>query len=89
MVFKYNDKALKLLKYDIENRQKKDLMTFEKACYFVENLNLRRVIIPIDVLLDINGIYIGIVMDYYDNLFDSKKKIHVFIKNQEILLVEI
>lgn len=49
-------------------------MTFEKACYFVENLNLRRVIIPIDVLLDINGIYIGIVMDYYDNLFDSKKK---------------
>ena len=50
-VFRFNNKALKLLKYDISLRKEKDLMTFAKATYFLDELNLKRIVKPIDILL--------------------------------------
>ena len=73
-VFKYGDFALKLLKYDIEGRSKAKLMTFEKASYFCQNLKLKRVEAPRDVLLDRNGVFSGYVMRCVDNLASDKFK---------------
>ena len=73
-VFRFNNKALKLLKYDISLRKEKDLMTFAKATYFLDELNLKRIVKPIDILLDEEGIYTGYVMNYLDDVTDSKKK---------------
>lgn len=73
-VFRFNDKALKLLKYDISLRKEKDLMTFAKATYFLDELTLKRIVKPIDLLLDDEGTYTGYVMDYLDDVTDSKKK---------------
>ena len=50
-VFGYGDLALKTLKYDIDQRKEKNLMTFEKAKYIITELSLRRVSQPIDILL--------------------------------------
>lgn len=68
LVFKLGDKALKLLKYDIKLRKDKGLMTFDKALYFKSNLDLKRVVQPRDILLDEDGIYVGYVMDYLQDL---------------------
>ena len=67
-VFKFNDKALKLLKYDISLRKEKNLMTFSKATYFLDELDLKRIIKPIDILLDSEGVYTGYVMEYLDDV---------------------
>lgn len=75
-VFKYgDDKALKLLKYGIEGRKDKSLMTFEKCLYFVDELNgLKRIVTPCDILLDSSGVYTGYVMHLLDDVtLDSKK----------------
>ena len=48
IVFRYGDKALKLLKYDVTLRRKKGLMTYDKAIAFSDNLDLRRITNPID-----------------------------------------
>ena len=74
MVFRYNDKALKILKYDINLRKERKLMTFEKALYFKNNLNLKRIEKPRDILLDSVGVYTGYVMNFLDDItLDSKK----------------
>lgn len=73
-VFKYQNRVLKLLKYNIETRKNKNLMTFDKAIYFEKNLILKRITTPIDSMLDINGIYIGPVMEYLDDVTSEKKK---------------
>ncbi len=73
-VFKFNNKALKLLKYDISLRKEKNLMTFPKAVYFLDELNLKRITKPIDILLDSEGVYAGYVMDYLEDVTDKKKK---------------
>lgn len=74
IVFRLNDKALKILKYDIDLRKEKNLMTFSKATYFLDELNLRRIVKPIDILLDSEGIYTGYVMDYLEDVTSTKKK---------------
>ena len=73
-VFRFNNKALKLLKYDISLRKEKDLMTFAKATYFLDELNLKRIVKPIDKLLDDDGSYTGYVMDYLEDVTNPKKK---------------
>lgn len=67
-VFGYGDLALKTLKYDIDQRKEKNLMTFEKAKYIITELSLRRVSQPIDILLTQDGIYTGYVMKKYDDV---------------------
>ena len=73
-VYRFNDRALKILKYDIKLRKEKRLMTFDKAIYFRNKLNLERIVHPIDILLDEDGIYTGYVMKYVDNLSSEKKR---------------
>lgn len=73
-VFRYGDKVLKVLKYDINERKTKGLMTFDKAIYFQEELNLKRIAAPIDTLLDEDGVYVGYVMNYLDDVTSYKKK---------------
>lgn len=73
-IYRFHDYALKILKYDIKLRKKRGLMTFEKATYFRNHLNLQRITQPIDVLLDEDGVYTGYVMRYVDDLTSVKKK---------------
>ena len=68
IVYRYGDLVFKLLKYDIHERKAKDLMTFEKATYFIHNLRLNRITQPIDILLDSDGMYTGYVMRYFDDV---------------------
>lgn len=73
-IYRFNDQALKILKYDIKLRKEKGLMTFDKASYFRNNLNLQRITQPVDILLDTDGVYTGYVMDYIDDLTLAKKR---------------
>lgn len=67
-VFRFNAKALKILKYDYKVRRDRDLMTLDKALYFRDNLRLRRIACPIDVFFDEEEKFAGYVMDYYDDV---------------------
>lgn len=71
-VYRYKNKALKLLKQDVITRKNKGLMTYEKAIYFQDKIDLKRILKPIDTMLDENGIYVGYVMDYCDNSYNSE-----------------
>lgn len=73
-IFRFNDRALKILKYDINLRKERGLMTFDKVIHFKDNLKLQRITQPTDFLLDSDGIYTGYVMDYIDNLASEKKR---------------
>ena len=73
-IFRFNNQVLKILKYDINLRKQKGLMTFDKASYFKNNLKLQSITQPTDILLNSDGIYIGYVMDYIDNLASEKKR---------------
>ena len=78
-VFKFNNKALKLLKYGISLRKEKGLMTFAKAVYFQEELDLKRFTKPIDILLDEEGVYSGYVMEYLEDVTkDDKKNLPIY-----------
>ena len=68
IVYKYDSLALKILKYDIEERKEKGLLSFEKANYFVNECMTKRITMPTDILLDENGIYAGIVMECIDEI---------------------
>ena len=72
IVYRYDDLVFKVLKYDIDIRKTKDLMTFEKATYFVNNLHLNRIAQPIDTLLDSDGVYTGYVMKFFDDVTKDK-----------------
>lgn len=72
-VYKYRELALKLLKYDIEQRKEKGLLSFEKANYFVNECMTKRITMPQDILLDESGIYTGIVMECIDKVEDSSR----------------
>lgn len=74
IVFRYGDKALKLLKYDVTLRRKKGLMTYDKAIAFSDNLNLKRITNPIDTFSDVDGNFIGYVMNYLDAVNVHKKE---------------
>lgn len=71
-VYKYKNFVLKLLKYDLEIRKRKGLMTFDKALFFQEELRLLRIARPIDILLDSDGNYTGYVMKYLEDLSNPK-----------------
>lgn len=73
IVYRYNNLVFKVLKYDIDKRKEKDLMTFEKATYFANNLNLTSITTPIDILLDSDGVYTGYVMRYFDDVTKNEK----------------
>ena len=73
-VFRFNNKALKLLKYDISLRKEKRLMTFTKAVSFQDELDLKRFAKPTDILLDEEGVYSGYVMDYLEDVTSEDKK---------------
>ena len=74
IIFRFNNKALKILKYDITLRKEHGLMTFEKVLYFKDCLNLQRITQPTDILLDQDGVYTGYVMPYIEDLTSLKKK---------------
>lgn len=76
VVYRYDDLVFKLLKYDIDLRKQKDLMTFEKAYYFMENLDLKRIAQPIDVLFDSDGKYTGYVMRFLDDVTKDSHSPH-------------
>lgn len=40
-------------------------MTYEKAIYFQDKLDLKRILKPIHITLDEDDIYVGYVMDCY------------------------
>lgn len=71
IVYLYGDSVLKILKYDIKRRKEKDLMTFEKANYFLTNLSLKRIAQPRDVILNSDGVYVGYVMKYFEDITKS------------------
>ena len=75
LVYKYNDDiVVKILKHDVEERKIKNLMTFQKANYFCENLKLKRIAVPIDMALDSDGIYTGYAMKFLDDLSKMDEK---------------
>lgn len=73
IVYKYKDLALKYLKYDIELRKERNLMTFDKVNYLIENLNMNRITAPTDILLNEDGIYVGYAMPFIDDLSSDKR----------------
>ena len=73
-VFRFNNKALKLLKYDINLIKEKGLMTFSKVSYFQERLDVKRIAKPTDILLNEDGVYSGYVMDYFEDVTSKDKK---------------
>ena len=46
-------------------RKNNGLMTYEKAIYFQDKLDLKRILKPIHIMLDEDDIYVGYVMDCY------------------------
>jgi len=72
IVYRYNDDyALKVLKYNTQERKDRNLMTFDKAIYLKENLKLRRITNPKDILLDTDGNYAAYMMDYKDDVIKA------------------
>jgi len=49
-------------------------MTFEKTCYFKQELDLKRITMPIDIMLDEDGVFAGYVMKYLEDITLDKKK---------------
>ena len=73
VVYQYGDLVFKILKYDIARRKERDLMTFEKATYFVNELKLKRITQPMDILLNSDGVYMGYVMGYLEDVRENPK----------------
>ena len=67
-VYKHKNLALKLLEFDNKTREENGRLDFEKARYFIEEVRTKRIWFPIDILLDTNGIYSGIVMNLIDKI---------------------
>ncbi len=75
VVFRYKDKVIKLFRQDINYRKENKLMTLDKALYFKNELNLKRIAQPIDMLLDSDGIYSADAMNYLEDVtLDNKNK---------------
>lgn len=66
-VYRDGDMAYKVLKHDIDERREKGLMSFDKVRTFQE-LDVKRIIKPTDVLIDEDGRYAGYVMRYFEDL---------------------
>ena len=74
IVFQDGDKCLKLLKYDVGERREMGLMSFDKALYFQDELNLKRIEKPYDILFDSDGVYAGYVMRYLNDVTLESKR---------------
>lgn len=78
IVYKYGNLVLKIIKYDMNYRSQKVLMTFKKAVYFKDKLDLKRITQPIDILFDYNGFFSGYVMRYVEDVTILEKNIGDF-----------
>ena len=87
-VFKYNQLALKILKFDNKTREQKGQLDFEKAQFFVREIKNKRINFPIDILLDENGIYSGIVMNLISLLDPSQIDLSQFSMDDLFLFIE-
>lgn len=93
-LYLYEKLALIILKYDNETRKKRGRMAFDKVTYFIQELKTKRITFPKDILLDENGIYCGIVMDYLDkrnenNLCLSQFQVDALVQFVEELILDI
>lgn len=70
-VYKFEDKALKIVKYDQETREKKGLMTLEKILYFIEKCHMRRMTNPKEILNYTDGQFSGYSMKYVETTSKS------------------
>lgn len=69
IIYRYGDDAIKELKYDIETRKKLGLMTFEKLQFFINwSKEFKRLVFPVDILLDEDGVYCAYVMDFIEQV---------------------
>ncbi len=75
LLFRHNDKVLKILKDDFSNPNTINLsMNYDKLLYFKDNLHLSRITNPTGVLYNVYGKYIGYTMDYLDDVVKHSKK---------------
>ena len=75
ILFRHNDKVLKILKDDFSNPNTYNLsMNYDKVLYFKDNLHLSRITNPTGVLYNVYGKYIGYTMDYLDDVVKHSKK---------------
>lgn len=68
------DRVIKILKDNIELQKKCNKMTYEKVIKFMDNLDLKRIVQPRDIVYNKDGIYVGYTMDYIEDVTSSKKK---------------
>ena len=87
-VFKYNQLALKILKFDNKIREKNGQLDFEKAQFFVREVNAKRINFPNDILLDENGIYSGIVMNLIPSLSPNQIDLRQYAMDDLFLFIE-
>lgn len=88
IVYRYNKLALKLLKYDNKTREQKGQLDFEKATHFVKFLNPKRIAFPQDILLDEDGTYVGIVMQYLELIKQKNIDLTTFDMNDLLCFME-
>ena len=74
IVYRYGDKVVKVLKYDLATRKDKGLMTFDKAVTLADEFDGKRFVKPEDILLDEDGSYCAYSMDFLDDVTLEKKK---------------
>ena len=75
IVLKLNEeKVIKILKDNIELEKELNKMTYEKVIKFMDDLDLKRIIQPRDILYNKDGVYVGYVMDYVPDITSEKYK---------------
>ncbi len=74
IVYRYGNKVVKVLKYDLATRKDKGLMTFDKAVTLADEFEGKRFVKPDDILLDEDGSYCAYSMDFLDDVTLEKKK---------------
>lgn len=74
-------RAIKILKDSIELQKNNNKMTYEKVIKFINNLDLNRIVKPKDIIYNRDGIYVGYVMDYIEDItLDKNKEIPIYKK---------
>lgn len=75
IVLKLNEeKVIKILKDNIELQKELNKMTYQKVIKFMDDLDLKRIIQPRDILYNNDGVYVGYVMDYVPDITSEKYK---------------
>lgn len=74
-------RVIKILKDSTELQKKNNKMTYEKLIKFINNLDLNRIVQPRDIIYNIDGNYVGYVMDYIEDItLDKNKEIPIYKK---------